>query len=96
MDATTFSIDQLAAPHPVADRDEATVIPTIPVALLDVSRENELIRDEWDRIVASVFQSGRFVLGPECEQFETAFAKFGEVPHAIGCASGSDALLLQH
>ncbi len=41
-----------------------------------------------------VCDSGRFVLGPDCEQLETALAAYCQVPHAVACASGSDALLL--
>ena len=38
--------------------------------------------------------SGRFVLGPDCEQLEQSLASYCQVPHAVACASGSDALLL--
>ena len=38
--------------------------------------------------------SGRFVLGPECNQLEEAIAKICGTRHAVACASGSDALLL--
>ncbi len=44
--------------------------------------------------MAEVMQSGRFILGPACERFEEAFARVCQVPYAVGCASGSDALLL--
>ena len=44
--------------------------------------------------ISRVCNSGRFVLGPDCQQFEEAMAAYCGVRHAIGCASGSDALLL--
>lgn len=43
-----------------------------------------------DRVLAS----GRFVLGPEVEAFERAFAESLGVAHAVGVASGTDALTL--
>ena len=44
--------------------------------------------------IERVCDSQRFVLGPEVGSFEQACAKVCEVPHAIGCASGTDALWL--
>jgi len=66
----------------------------LPVPMLDVNRQNELLRAEIDAAIARVTRSGVFVQGPECRQFETAIAKYCGTEHAVGCASGSDALLL--
>lgn len=44
--------------------------------------------------MARVYDSGAFVLGPEVKQLEANVAEYCRVRHAIGCASGSDALLL--
>jgi len=44
--------------------------------------------------LARVYDSGAFVLGPEVKQLEANVAEYCRVRHAIGCASGSDALLL--
>jgi dTDP-4-amino-4,6-dideoxygalactose transaminase len=64
------------------------------VPLLDMARQYQTIqRDVLDR-VALVLESGRFVLGPDCEELEKALAEYCQVPHAVACASGSDALLL--
>ena len=65
-----------------------------PVPLLDLSREFALIRDEVMAAIESVCASQRFVLGPEVTQFEHSAAAACEVPYAIGCASGTDALWL--
>ena len=46
------------------------------------------------RAVERVLASGRFVLGPEVEAFERAFAKALGVGHAVGVASGTDAITL--
>jgi dTDP-4-amino-4,6-dideoxygalactose transaminase len=64
------------------------------VLMLDVSRENGRLRREIDAAIAEVCDSGAFVHGPACGRFEAAMAEFCGVEHAVGCASGSDALLL--
>jgi len=63
------------------------------VPLLDLSEQYRLLaeplRREFDEIIAS--QS--FILGPKVEQFERALADYCGAKHAIGVASGTDALL---
>jgi dTDP-4-amino-4,6-dideoxygalactose transaminase len=66
----------------------------LPVPLLDVRRQYEPLKEQLLAAIAQVCESGRFVLGPECEQLEVALAKYCHTDHAIACASGSDALLL--
>lgn len=66
----------------------------IPVPLLDVSRDNAPLRDETLSAFARVWDSGRFLHGPDVRQLEERIACYCEVRHAISCASGSDALLL--
>jgi dTDP-4-amino-4,6-dideoxygalactose transaminase len=62
--------------------------------MLDVNRENAQLRGELDAAMAEVCESGAFVHGPACARFEAAIARYCGSKHAIGCASGSDALLL--
>jgi dTDP-4-amino-4,6-dideoxygalactose transaminase len=64
------------------------------VPLLDVGRGNQPLREEFLAAIARVIDSGRFLHGPEVGDFERSIAAICEVEHAIGCASGSDALLL--
>lgn len=65
-----------------------------PVPMLDVNRQNAPLAQEIDAAMAEVVRTGTFINGPACRDLEEAFAKFVGVDHAIGCASGSDALLL--
>ena len=65
-----------------------------PVPLLDVNRGNSLIREEIIAAITQVVDSGRFLHGPEVGELECAMAGVAKTKHAIGCASGSDALLL--
>ncbi len=67
---------------------------TNPVALLDVGRGNRPLREEFLEAMAAVIDSGRFLHGPEVKQLEESVAALSGARHAIGCASGSDALLL--
>ncbi len=62
--------------------------------MLDLTRYDEPLRQEISRRVGDVFATGKFVLGPENEEFERAFAKEVGVAHAIGVTSGTDALLV--
>ena len=65
-----------------------------PVPLLDVNRGNRELRDEILQAITAVVDSGKFLHGPDVTELENALAARCAVPHAIGCASGSDALLL--
>lgn len=65
-----------------------------PVPLLDVNRQNAPLRAEIDAALAQVVSTGTFVNGPACRDFEQAMAQYTGAEHAVGCASGSDALLL--
>lgn len=53
-----------------------------------------LLADEIDAAVRRVLERGWFVLGPEVETFENAFARYHGVAHAVAVASGTDALEL--
>lgn len=71
-----------------------TTTSTAPVPLLDVNRGNRPLRQELLESVARVLDSGRFLHGPEVTSLEKRLAVHCQTKHAIGCASGSDALLL--
>ena len=49
---------------------------------------------EYDTAVARALASGWYILGPEVEAFEAEFAAYSHLRHAIGVASGTDAVLL--
>ncbi len=75
---------------PVANKSENSQ----PVPLLDVNRQNAPLADEINSALAEVTSTGAFIHGPACAQFEQAMAAYCGSKHAIGCASGTDALLL--
>ncbi|MCL2744606.1 MAG: DegT/DnrJ/EryC1/StrS family aminotransferase [Planctomycetaceae bacterium] len=65
-----------------------------PVALLDLKRQYESIKDEIYEALKRVCDSGAFVLGPEVKALEQSIAAYSQTEYAVACASGSDALLL--
>jgi dTDP-4-amino-4,6-dideoxygalactose transaminase len=62
--------------------------------LLDLKAQFASIRDEIMSAVARVMESQQFILGPEVQSFENELAVLVGARSAVGCASGSDALLL--
>ena len=64
------------------------------VPFLDVLAGYEELRTEIDEAVARVLASGRYILGPEVEAFEEAFAAYCAADHCIGVGNGLDALHL--
>ena len=64
------------------------------IKFLDLHKINERFRGEMDAAAKRVLDSGWYLLGKECEAFETEFAAYCGVKHAIGCANGLDALKL--
>jgi dTDP-4-amino-4,6-dideoxygalactose transaminase len=65
-----------------------------PIPLIDVKAQYAPLVPELQERFASVLESGRFILGPEVEAFEHEAAAFLGVPHAVGVANGTDALVL--
>src|SRR4051812_34711681 len=68
--------------------------PVSSVPMLDVNRENKKMEAELEAAMSEVARSGAFLFGPAVAKFEAAMAEYCGAKHAIGCASGSDALLL--
>ena len=62
------------------------------IQMVDVVGQYRKIKAEVDAAVHAVLDSGMFILGKDVGEFESAAAKYLGVGHAIGCASGTDAL----
>lgn len=65
-----------------------------PIPLLDLAALHAEIRDELQGALLRVADSGRYVLGEEVALLEQEIATYSGASHAVGCASGSDALYL--
>lgn len=64
------------------------------VPMLDLKAQHETIKDAVLARVGSVIERQQFIMGPEIAELEREVASLCRTPHAIGCASGTDALLL--
>ena len=64
------------------------------VPLLDLGAQHQALRSPLLAAVERVIDSQQFVMGPEVAALEREIAEYSNTKFAIGCASGSDALLL--
>src|SRR4030065_1852516 len=64
------------------------------VPFLDLKRQYAAIKPDIDVAIERVLSHTQLILGPEVKQFEENLAKYCGSKFAIGCASGTDALLL--
>ncbi len=64
------------------------------VPLLDLKIQNDALRPEIDGAIKKVLDSNGFILGAEVKELENELADYCDTKYAIGCASGTDALLL--
>ena len=64
------------------------------VPLLDLSEQNQKLRPEIEAALGRVLDTNGFILGGEVKALEEEVAAYCGTKYAIGCASGSDALLL--
>ena len=64
------------------------------IKLLDLTRQHEIIKHEVKPVVESIIDSQRFVNGPVVQEFEENFANFCGTKFAVGCSSGTDALIM--
>ncbi len=76
--------------HPMATSNQGSE----PVPFIDLVAQYQTIRDEVRSAVDRCFESQTFILGDEVAELEKEIAKYCDSQFAIGCASGTDALIL--
>jgi len=64
------------------------------IPILDLSVQYQQISAEIDAAIQRVLNSQQFILGPEVKELEDEIAPYCQCSEAVGCASGSDAILL--
>jgi len=64
------------------------------IPLLDLKAQHKTIRSEILAELTRVVDSQRFILGEDVKRFEADIAAYCGTKFAVGCASGSDALIL--
>src|SRR5437667_12340629 len=62
------------------------------VHMVDVVGQYKHYQEEIDQAILGVVRSGAYINGPSVKEFEKEMAAYLNVPHAIACASGTDAL----
>jgi len=81
-----------ARPRPASSGEQNAASQRVPV--LDLAPEIDLLWDEIQAALRDVVRSGQFILGPQVRAFEEETARYLGVKHAVGCNSGTDALIL--
>ena len=64
------------------------------VPLLDLKEQNAILRPDIEAALGRVLDTNGFILGGEVAELEKELGAYCGVKYAIGCASGSDAILL--
>jgi dTDP-4-amino-4,6-dideoxygalactose transaminase len=68
--------------------------PIAPIPFIDVGAQRRRLGRAIDDAIARVTEHCQFIQGPEVAEFEARLAEFCGARHAVGCASGTDALML--
>ena len=68
--------------------------PVAPIPFIDVGAQRRRLGRAIDDAIARVTEHCQFIQGPEVAEFEARLAEFCGARHAVGCASGTDALML--
>jgi dTDP-4-amino-4,6-dideoxygalactose transaminase len=66
----------------------------INVPLLDLKAQYATLRAEVEPVVREVMESQYFIGGPKVDELERDTAAYCRAKHAVGCANGSDAIVL--
>lgn len=61
---------------------------------IDLAAQQQRIRGKIEEKIRIVLDHGKYIMGPEIHGFEKRLAEFADVKHCVGCASGTDALLM--
>ncbi|MDP4220965.1 MAG: DegT/DnrJ/EryC1/StrS family aminotransferase [Bacteroidota bacterium] len=69
-----------------------TTLEKRPIHMVDVLGQYKRYQQEIDNAILGVVRSGAYINGPAVKRFEREMAEYLQVPHAIACASGTDAL----
>lgn len=61
---------------------------------IDLHSQQQKIRETIEARIRTVLDHGQYIMGPEIKELESKLAAYVGVKHALGCASGTDALLM--
>lgn len=61
---------------------------------VNLDREYKIVGPEIERVTKEVLSSGKFILGPKCQELENKLAEFCGTNYAVTVANGTDAIRL--
>ena len=64
------------------------------IPMVDLKRQYARFKNDIDQAVSQALAETHFILGPNVGKLEEEVAAYHGLPHAVGCANGTDALLL--
>ena len=64
------------------------------IPFIDLKTQYRNIEDKIKSRINTVLEHGQYIMGPEVKELEGKLAEYVGVKHAIGCSSGTDALLI--
>ncbi len=64
------------------------------LSFIDLAAQQARIKDRIDARIAKVLAHGAYIMGPEVAELERGLEAFSGARHCVGCANGTDALLL--
>ena len=64
------------------------------IPFIDLQAQRLRLNGRIEAAVQEAVVGGAWVMGPQVRQFEADLAAFGQAKHALGCANGTDALIL--
>ncbi|TNE57739.1 MAG: DegT/DnrJ/EryC1/StrS aminotransferase family protein [Alphaproteobacteria bacterium] len=65
-----------------------------PINFMDLKAQQNVIRAEVDAVIQKVLDHGRYISGPEIDELEAELARRTGAVEVVGCASGTDALII--
>jgi dTDP-4-amino-4,6-dideoxygalactose transaminase len=74
--------------------NQSVRVPMAPIPFIDVGAQRRRLGRAIDDAITRVTAHCQFINGPEVAQFESDLAAFCGAKYAVGCASGTDALML--
>jgi dTDP-4-amino-4,6-dideoxygalactose transaminase len=88
------AVDRTTPADATDKADPGVRLVSLSVPMLDLKRQYLPLHDELLGALGHVLENQQFILGPPVAEFERAAAAQLGVAHALGCASGTDALWL--
>jgi dTDP-4-amino-4,6-dideoxygalactose transaminase len=61
---------------------------------IDLAAQQNRIREKIEKNIQTILDHGKYIMGPEIEMLESRLSQYAGVKCAVGCASGTDALLM--